>query len=303
MMNEMVKFVDVHKRYGKVSALSGAHFEIPPGTVTALLGANGAGKSTALKMMVGLEKPNMGQVRVLGRDCRKIGPDELRRIGYVAEGMELPDWMTVGELLDWCRPMYPEWDRGLEKKLGHLFRLPLNRKLKHLSRGQRMKAALWSVLSYRPELLILDEPFSGLDPVVRDDLTRSVLELAESERWAVVIATHDIGEVENLADRVVVMRYGKVYLEDDREELLEKWRRVEVLVPDGWEPPERYPRAWLAIERMGKVLRFYESEYDGGFPEKLADVLPDSGEPVIARVSLREMLVVLVKSGHVEVGA
>ena len=302
-MNEMVKFVDVRKQFRKVSALSGARFSIPAGSVTAMLGANGAGKSTALKMMVGLEKPTSGHAVVLGKDSRKIGPEELRRIGYVAEGMEVPDWMTVKELMDWCRPMYPEWDRKLERKLDDLFKVPMDRKLKHLSRGQRMKAALWSVLCYRPELLILDEPFSGLDPVVRDDLTRSILELAESERWAVVIATHDISEVENLADRVVVMRYGKVYLEGDREDLLESWRRVEVLVPDGWEVPEKFPREWFAMERMGKVLRFYESEFGGGFEEKVTKYFADCGEPMVERVSLREMLVVLVKSGKVEVGA
>lgn len=302
-MNEMVKFMEVKKRYGKVSALSGASFVIPAGTVTALLGANGAGKSTALKMMVGLEKPSTGHVVVLDQESGKIGPRDLAKIGYVAEGMELPDWMTVGELMAWCRPMYPEWDRALEKKLGELFKLPLDRKLKDLSRGQRMKAALWSVLSYRPQLLILDEPFSGLDPVVRDDLTRSMLELAESEKWAVVIATHDIGEVENLADRVVVMRYGKVELEGDREEMLERWRRVEILVPDGWEEPARYPREWLRVERMGKVLRFYESEFDSGFEIKMAEVLPGLGEAALERVSLRDMLVVLVKSGRVEVGS
>ncbi len=299
----MVKFVDVRKQYRKVSALSGARFSIPAGSVTAMLGANGAGKSTALKMMVGLEKPTSGNAVVLGKDSRKIGSEELRRIGYVAEGMELPDWMTVKELMDWCRPMYPEWDRKLERKLDDLFKVPMDRKLKNLSRGQRMKAALWSVLCYRPELLILDEPFSGLDPVVRDDLTRSILELAESEKWAVVIVTHDIGEVENLADRVVVMRYGKVYLEGDREELLESWRRVEVLVPDGWEAPEKLPREWVAVERMGKVLRFYEREFGDDFDEKITKCFAGFGEPVVERVSLREMLVVLVKSGKVEVGA
>lgn len=302
-MNEIVKFTEVRKLFGKASALSGASFSIPAGSVTTLLGANGAGKSTALKMMVNLEKPSTGNVVIFGKESRKIGPAELQRIGYVAEGMELPNWMTVGELMSWCRPMYPSWDLPLEKKLGELFKLPLTRKLKDLSRGQRMKAALWSVLSYRPELLILDEPFSGLDPVVREDLTRSLLELAESESWAVVIATHDLEEVENLADRVVIMRFGKVELEGDREEMLERWRRVEVLVADDWEEPERYPRSWLKIERMGKVLRFFESEYDGGFGEKLAEWLPAGINPNLVRVTLREMLVVLVKSGHVEVGA
>ena len=302
-MSDLVKFESVKKSFGRASALSGASFSIPEGSVTTLLGANGAGKSTALKMMVNLEKPNYGKVSVFGKPSQKIGPHELQRIGYVAEGMELPDWMTVGELMNWCRPMYPGWDVRLERKLGDLFKTPTHRKLKELSRGQRMKAALWSVLSYRPELLILDEPFSGLDPVVRDDLTKSLLELAESERWAVVIATHDIGEVENLADRVVVMRYGKVELEGDREEMLEKWRKVEVLVPDGWEYPERYPREWLKIERMGRVLRFFESDFGEDFESRMSRHLRGVEKPQLSRVSLREMLVVLSKSGRVEVGA
>ena len=102
---------------------------------------------------------------------------------------------------------------------------------------------------------------------------------------------------------MVVMRYGKVELEGDREEMLEKWRRVEVLVPDGWEEPKRYPVEWLKIERMGKVLRFFESEFDDGFESKLVKFLPGIGEPQLARISLREMLVVLTKSGRVEVGA
>ena len=136
-----------------------------------------------------------------------------------------------------------------------------------------------------------------------DDLTKSLLELAESEFWAVVIATHDIGEVENLADRVVVMRYGKVELEGDREEMLEKWRKVEVLVPDGWEYPERYPREWLKIERMGRVLRFFESDFGEDFESRMSRHLRGVEKPQLSRVSLREMLVVLSKSGRVEVGA
>lgn len=254
-MSEIVIFNEVKKRFGPTDALSGAGFTIPSGSVTTVLGANGAGKSTALKMMVNLLKPTSGSVKVLGVDSKKIGPRELCRIGYVAEGMELPDWMTVKEMMDWCRPMYPKWDRELEKRLGGIFYLSMDRRLKDLSRGQRMKAALWSVLSYRPELLILDEPFSGLDPMVRDDLMKSVLELASEDRWAVVISTHDISEVETLADRVVVLGNGKVELEGDREEILNRWRRVEVVVPEEWKEPDQYPSEWLSMERMGKVLR------------------------------------------------
>ncbi|GHC41075.1 ABC transporter ATP-binding protein [Roseibacillus persicicus] len=303
-MSDLLEFEKVKKRFGGVSALSGASFTVPKGSVTALLGANGAGKSTALRVALNLEKPSQGLVRVLGQDSRRIGPVELRKIGYVAEGMEMPEWMTVDQYLNWCRPLYPDWDRKLEEKLRGIFHVPSNRPLKALSRGQRMKAALLSVLSYRPELLILDEPFSGLDPLVRDDLTKSILELADQDSWGVVIATHDIEEVERLADRVVVMKLGKVELAGDREELLEKWRRVEVLVTDEWEEPARYPSEWLNVKRVGMVVRFYESKYaKEDLGEKLKTHFPLTADPALQRVSLRDVLRVLTKAGRVEVGS
>lgn len=303
-MSELVRYEDATVRFGDVFALSGASFTVPQGSVTTILGPNGAGKTTALKLALNLVKPSGGSVEVLGTKSRRLGPKQLQRIAYVAEGMEMPWWMTVEQLLSWCRPLYPEWDRQLERKLAVMFKVPEDRPLKSLSRGQRMKAALLSTLSYRPELLVLDEPFSGLDPVVRDDLTRSMLELAESECWGVMISTHDIAEVEQLADRVVVLKSGKVELEGDREALLEQWRRVEVLVPDGWEAPESYPREWLGVERMGNVLRFLESAYvEGGFGDKMARHAAGAYDPAVERIGLRDMLVALVKAGQVEVGA
>ncbi|MBK1834709.1 ABC transporter ATP-binding protein [Roseibacillus ishigakijimensis] len=302
-MNELVKFEEVGVSFGRVPALSGATFSVPKGSVTTLLGANGAGKSTAMRAALNLVKANRGQVTVLGQPARRIGPRELRKIGYVAEGMEMPGWMSVRAYLDWCRPMYPGWDLALEKKLAAMFALPSDRLLKNLSRGQRMKAALLSVLPYRPELLLLDEPFSGLDPLVRDDLTRSILELCEQESWGVLISTHDIAEVEQLADRVVIMKLGRVILEDDREALLERWRRVELLVGDDWEAPARYPVEWLGLSRMGLVVRFYESDYEAGrFAEKLSQYFPGGADVATQRVSLREVLATLAKSGQVEVG-
>ena len=131
-------------RFFRTQALNDVSFTVPSGSVTALLGANGAGKSTALRVAVNLLRPSGGSAQVLGVDSRKLRPEHLQRIAYVADGMDLPAWMTVEQFLNWCRPLYPKWDRDLEAKLARDFKLPMDRRLRNLSRWQRMKAALLS---------------------------------------------------------------------------------------------------------------------------------------------------------------
>ncbi len=149
-----------------------------------------------------LLEPTSGEARVLGVDSRKLGPRERERIGYVSENQKLPEWMTVRQLLDYCRPFYPTWDRDLEASLLKQFELPPERRIRELSRGMMMKAALLTSLPYRPKLLVLDEPFSGLDPLVRDEFIRGMLEVSQQSDWSIFISSHDINEVEQLADRV-----------------------------------------------------------------------------------------------------
>jgi ABC-2 type transport system ATP-binding protein len=158
------------RRYGKQLALNDVTLAVEPGSVYALVGPNGAGKTTLIQLLMNLQVATAGTAEVLGRPSTEIRGVALNRIGYVSESQELPLWMRVGELLDYMRPFYPTWDAGLERELLADFALPLDRKLKHLSRGMRMKAAFLSALSFRPALLVLDEPFSGLDPLVRDEL-------------------------------------------------------------------------------------------------------------------------------------
>ena len=165
-------------RYGRTEAVRDLTLEVTPGTIFAFLGPNGAGKTTTIRTLINIVRPSSGRATVLGVDSTRIGPADLAAIGYVSENQQMPPWMTVEELLAYCRPFYPSWDVSLCRKLVADFDLPLGAKIGRLSRGMRIKAALVSALAYRPRLLILDEPFSGLDPVVRDDLVRGVLELA-----------------------------------------------------------------------------------------------------------------------------
>jgi ABC-2 type transport system ATP-binding protein len=146
----MITITDLHKRFRKTEAVAGLSLEVPEGQVTAFLGPNGAGKSTTIKCLLNLHRPIAARSRAWGRFAQ-ARPAQFTQIGYVSENMELPLWMTVKQFLDYCRPLYPNWDNSFEKQLLTQFDLPLTTKLKDLSRGMRMKAALLSSLAYRPE--------------------------------------------------------------------------------------------------------------------------------------------------------
>jgi len=174
--------------HGRTEAVHDLTLSVPEGSICALLGPNGAGKSTTLKVLVNLLEPTRGCARLFGVESRKLKSVHRTQIGYLDENQQQPDWMTVTQFLDFCRPLYPNWDGEFEKKLLKQFDLPLDRKLKHLSRGMRLKALLVSVLAYRPKLLLLDEPFSGFDPVVREDVTQALLLAAQQGEWTILLS-------------------------------------------------------------------------------------------------------------------
>lgn len=302
-MNSLLEFHQVCCRYSRAWALRFASFRVPAGSITALLGPNGAGKSTALKIALNLQRPSAGHVQILGTDSRKLGPKELQRVGYVADGMELPLWMTVDQFINWCRPLYPKWDRDLESTLRKQFALPGDRRLRDLSRGQRMKAALLSVLAYRPELLVLDEPFSGLDPLVRDEFIRGLLELAGNEGFSVIISSHDIEEVDRLADHIVLLNHGAVVADEDAFSLTERHRRIELLLPENFGALPDLPKEWIGASTAGRVLRFLDTRHDPEkFSSSIAQLFPGCSPPDVHALSLRELFVSLVRSGHADAG-
>jgi len=299
--NSLLEFQAVSRRFGRSKALKDASFRVPAGSITALLGPNGAGKSTALKIALNLLRPSSGTAQVLGTDSRKLGPAQLARIGYVADGMEMPEWMTVERFLAWCRPLYPKWDVDFENALRKQFGLPPDRKLRHLSRGQRMKAALVSALAYRPELLVLDEPFSGLDPLVRDEFIAGLLELAGGEGFSVVLSSHDIEEVDRLADHVVMLNHGEVIIDESTENLLARHRRVEIVLPENFGSLPDLPGTWVGAESSGRVLRFADTAHEPtAFAELAARHFPGSSAADVRPLSLREVFVTLVRAGRVD---
>ncbi|MBK8091055.1 MAG: ABC transporter ATP-binding protein [Verrucomicrobiaceae bacterium] len=298
----MITISDLHKRFRKTEAVAGLSLEVPAGQVTAFLGPNGAGKSTTIKCLLNLHRPDSGSATVLGVDSRKLGPREFTQIGYVSENMELPLWMTVKQFLDYCRPLYPNWDKAFEGQLLKQFDLPLTTKLKDLSRGMRMKAALLSSLAYRPKLVVLDEPFSGLDPLVRDEFIRGLLELTEQEGWTVFVSSHDIEEVQRLADRIAIINRGSLALDETSDSLQSRFRAVEVVLPDDTRPPTNLPADWLHAETAGRTLRFIHSRHssDEALAAAVHSTLSASPKPEIRPMSLREIFVALARAYRLE---
>jgi ABC-2 type transport system ATP-binding protein len=281
---------DLTRRFRNTEAVQGLNLTVPEGSVTALLGPNGAGKSTTIKLLMNLHQPTSGTAAVLGVDSRRLGEKEFAQIGYVSENQELPLWMTVRQFIDYCRPFYPTWDRELEKALLAQFDLPLDRTLKQLSRGMLMKASLLSSLAYRPKLLVLDEPFSGLDPVVRDEFIRGMLEVSAEGKWTILISSHDIEEVERLCDRVALLDAGKLRFNEPIESLQNRFRQVEVTGAAETIPASA---AWLGWERAGGLVRFVDAGYSGEATERMWRECFAGAEVKARPMALREIFVSL----------
>src|SRR6187549_3518851 len=201
---------DLTRRFGARAALSSVSLTIPRGGVYGLVGANGAGKTTLIKHILGLLKAQTGSVRVFGRDPVADPVGVLSRIGYLSEEPDMPGWMRVHELMRYIAAFYPTWDQDYAERLRREFDLDPAAKIKQLSKGQRARAGLLIALAYRPELLLLDEPSSGLDPIVRRDILGAIVRTIAEEGRTVVFSSHLLDEVERVSDCVAMLREGRI---------------------------------------------------------------------------------------------
>ena len=196
------------KRYRRFTALHELDLQVPRGAVFALLGANGAGKTTLIKVLINLISPTAGSAAILGVDSRAIGPRVLARVGYVSENQALPLRLRVDQFFSYLRPCYAGWDRNVEEELRSQFGLPPRRKIGELSHGMRMKMALACALPFRPAVLILDEPLSGLDPLARDEVIGGFMRHAGES--TLLISSHELDEVERFATHVGFLHEGRL---------------------------------------------------------------------------------------------
>ena len=218
-MDTVIEIAELSRRFGAKQALSSVTLSLPRGGVYGLVGANGAGKTTIIKHLLGLLRAQQGSVRVLGLDPVADPVGVLSRVGYLSEENDLPGWMSVDELVRYTRAFYPGWDDAYAEDLRERFGLDRGARISSLSKGQKARAGLLVALAYRPELLILDEPSSGLDPIVRRDILGAVMRMIADEGRTVLFSSHLLDEVEEVADHVTMMSRGRIVLSGALKEI------------------------------------------------------------------------------------
>ena len=288
----MIRADNLHKKFGRHEALAGLSLTVPEGSAYALIGGNGAGKTTTIRILMNILEAERGSAMVMGVDSRRLSPRELAQIGYVSENQQFPSALTVAEYLDYLRPFYPQWDPALERDLVAQLRLASGRRIAHLSHGMRMKAALAFALPYRPKLLILDEPLSGMDPLVRDEFMAGLLE--QAGEMTILISSHELSEIEGVATHVGFIEDGRLLFEESMTDLTARFREVRVTFENPAAPPAGAPGEWLNLKAAGNVVTFVDSRFSEERLGARIQALPAGVRNVDARpMSLRAIFTAL----------
>jgi len=259
----IISVSELTRRFGATTALDAVSLSLPRGAVYGLVGANGAGKTTLIRHILGLLRAQGGSVRVFGLDPVADPVGVLSRIGYLSEENDLPGWMRVDELVRYSRAFYPAWDDAYADELRQAFALDPAARIQSLSRGQKARAGLLVALAHRPELLLLDEPSSGLDPVVRRDILEAIIRTIAHEGRTVLFSSHLLEEVERVADHVTMVSHGRIALSAPLDAIKESHRHVTV----------RLAQARPELPSVAGVLR-----WDGGGEQWTAVCRGDPGE-------------------------
>ena len=266
---------------------------MPRGAVYGLVGANGAGKTTLIKHILGLLRAESGSVRVFGLDPVAEPVGVLSRIGYLSEENDIPGWMRVDELIRYSRAFYPAWDDAYAEELRQAFSLDPTAKINNLSKGQKARVGLLIALAYRPELLVLDEPSSGLDPIVRRDILGAVIRTIADEGRTVLFSSHLLGEVEQVADHVTMISQGRIALSAPLDTIKESHRCLTVRFAESWSQPPAAEgvlrwdgggQEWTAVVRGGSGE--LEAAVAGWGARIVAERVPSLDEVFVAHVGM-----------------
>ncbi len=285
------------KRFGRRTAVEDLSLEVPRGSIFGFLGQNGAGKTTTIRTLLNLLQPTSGRLQVLGHDSVAESVALRRRVGYLPEEPTYYPWMTVQEILDFNAPFYPTWDPQLAGDLLARLELPRDRRLRDLSRGMQAKAGLILALAPRPELLILDDPTSGLDPVVRHDFLEAVINNVQAEGGTVFFSTHLLHEMERVADEVAILHHGRLRVRASLEQLKAQVKKIRAVYPG--QVPQTFPLPdLLRVDRNAHQALLTVSAYRPDFPEALRNAGAESVE--VIDLSLEEIFVETVKGARDE---
>lgn len=225
MTEPAIKIEGLHFSYGRKKVLKGVDLEVPQGSIFGFLGRNGSGKTTTIKTLLGLQKPQAGKCLVSGLDSVTQTLDIRKSVGFMAEDQQMYGWMTVRRIIKWVAGFYPNWDYKFADELLDILRLPGNVKVKALSKGQNSSLALLLALGHRPKIVILDDPTLGLDPIARKDFLRHVIDLLQSNNVTVFFSSHLLYEIEPVADHIAILDDGVIVKASRTEQLRENVRR------------------------------------------------------------------------------
>ncbi len=290
MSSDAIATRGLNRRFGSLTALKSLDMNVARGSFCGLLGPSGAGKTTTIKMLLGLLKPNSGEGTVAGTPLGAIDHRFFQRVSYLADRPALPGSMRVADYLSYLRPFYERWDTALEQELIRLVDLPVKPKIKTLSKGNQLKAGLVSRLACRPEVLVLDEPFSGIDVAARDQLIESLLKQSSMGSLTVLISSHDLDEIERLVDQVVMLRNGEQCLNESTDRLLDRFRQI-TITGDPAMPDPLTQQGWLTRELNGRTFGGVFTEYRSHETEKaLGENFLRVDDINVAPMSLRSVI-------------
>jgi ABC-2 type transport system ATP-binding protein len=266
----IIEIDELSRSFGANTALDRVSFRATPGRVYGLVGANGAGKTTLLKHLLGLLRADRGSVRVFGLDPAREPVGVLSRVGYLSEDHDLPDWMCVDDLMRFTRAQRPTWDAAYASELLRTFGLDPAKRVKELSRGMRAQAGLIAAVAHRPQLLILDEPSSGLDAVVRRDILDAIVRAVADEGRTVIFSSHLLDEVERMSDHVTLIHEGRVTLSGVLDEVRGSYQRSRVRFTEPFDRPPALDTA-LTMEGGGRAWSVVHSGSLEQFRRSLAE--------------------------------
>ena len=292
----VIETADLWKRYDDVEALRGLDLRVPGGSIFGFLGKNGAGKTTTLKILLGMSRPTKGDARVFGLSSQdgQGGVEIRQRTAFVSDEKDLYDYMTVGEIVAFTRSFYPRWRGDLEQKYLRKFDLSPGRPIKGLSRGTRTKLALLLALCRGAELLLLDEPTSGLDPAMAEEVMQLLVGHVGGEGSTVFFSSHQLTEVEQIADHVAIIDRGQTVVSGALDDLRARYQRIQ-LVFEGDAPDLRvHAPGTHRVTRRGRVLTILTSSHGDAVMTEVNGYRPASID--VTPVSLKDIFIESVRT-------
>jgi ABC-2 type transport system ATP-binding protein len=318
MNNPAVEMIDVTRSFGSgrdlTLAVDHLTLSVPRGSVYGLLGANGAGKTTSLRMMVSHLQPDSGEVRVLGEKPQDYSTDTRRKIAYISENMQIPRWMSMEDAVAFCKPLYPNWNEPLYQELLKTFDLKPSRRYEESSKGQRRAMCIIIALCQEPEILIMDEPASGLDTLARRHFLKELLKVTCDENKTVLFSSHILGDIERTVDRVAILMKGRLVLEGELDLLKERVRRITFhLAGTPRDLATEYRLNDLATEYRlndsglfhtlrnvweGNSLHWVVTDFEEEKMSRLRETLPETVAVEIEGFNLEELFMESIESGR-----